>query len=165
MVGAQRRSLSIWPLPLYLRIEDRSSMAHSVEARLPFTDYRLVEHAIRMPDELKYAGGLNKVALRRVAAPLVPHSVVSRVQKLGFPVSANAGARTRLHALCADLAASRAFKERGIYEQGAVQRLLAGGGPVQGTQYVDALFQLAQTELWLSEISRTAMPAETRLRA
>jgi asparagine synthase (glutamine-hydrolysing) len=151
LVEAQRRSLSSSPLPMYLREEDRSSMAHSVEARLPFTDYRLVEHALRMPAELKHAGGLNKIALRRAALNRVPDSVVSKVEKLGFPVGANNKAQLGLHRLCVDLTATQAFRERGIYDLGAVRRLLAGSGEDLKTEQVDALFHLAQTELWLRD--------------
>ena len=117
--AAQRRALGWWPLPMYLRIEDRVSMAHGVEARLPFTDYRLVEHALRMPDRLKFAGGINKVALRRVAAGRVPASVTSRLRKLGFPVG-DTDCRSRLRTLVEPHAHSSAFRERGIYDHAAV---------------------------------------------
>ena len=147
IAGSQRRALAKWPLPMYLRIEDRVSMAHSVEARLPFTDYRLVEHALRMPDSLRFAGGLNKVALRRVAARRVPHSVVSQVRKLGFPVGESDVAARGLHDLCRKLAASRAFRERDLYDHRAVTSLLARAPQARD---VDTLFHLAQTELWLS---------------
>jgi asparagine synthase (glutamine-hydrolysing) len=148
--GAQRRATTRWPLPMYLRIEDRVSMAHSVEARLPFTDYRLVEHAFCMPDSLKFSAGLNKRALRRVAARRVPDSVVARSRKLGFPVSDGMATANGLHALCTRLAASPAFAARGIYDLAGVKELL--GRPPR-TQDVDALFQLAQTELWLNEVN------------
>ena len=151
LVEVQRRSLSNTPLPMYLREEDRSSMAHSVEARLPFTDYRLVEHALRMPAELKHAGGLNKIALRRAAQNRVPNSVVSKVEKLGFPVGANAKAQRGLQHLCIDLASTQAFRERGVYDLGAVQRLFAGSAESLRSDQVDALFHLAQTELWLRD--------------
>ncbi len=150
LAGAQRQSVTTWPLPMYLRIEDRVSMANSVEARLPFTDYRLVEHAFRMPDSLKYTGGLNKRALRQVAARTVPASVTSRVQKLGFPVSDSAATANQLHTLCKTLTESRCFAERGIYDHAAIARLLARSPQAQD---VDSLFRLAQTELWLSGLA------------
>ena len=161
----QRRSLSNSPLPMYLREEDRSSMAHSVEARLPFTDYRLVEHALRMPAELKHAGGLNKIALRRVALNRVPDSVVSKVEKLGFPVGANCQAQLGLHRLCLDLAATQAFRERGVYDLGAVQRLLSGAPEGLKPDQVDALFHLAQTELWLRDQFQAPAAVASRPRA
>jgi asparagine synthase (glutamine-hydrolysing) len=151
--AAQRSSVSRWPLPLYLRIEDRNSMAHSVEARLPFTDYRIVEHALRMPDQLKHAGGLNKIALRKIAARHLPPSVLSRIDKFGFPVSTNATNGRRLHALCSELAASRQFRERGIYSLPAIRKLLADFSGDQPS-HVSAVFDLAQCELWLRGMGR-----------
>jgi asparagine synthase (glutamine-hydrolysing) len=150
LAAMQKRALTDWPLPMYLRIEDRLSMAESVEARLPFTDYRLVELAMRMPDSLKFAGGVNKTALRRVAQGRVPASVTGRMRKLGFPIGHGLQTARGLHRLCTGLAATQAFRERGIYDTGAVARLL---GREAREQDVDTLFHLAQTELWLAGIS------------
>ena len=165
LVEVQRRSLSSCPLPMYLREEDRSSMAHSVEARLPFTDYRLVEHALRMPDELKHAGGLNKIALRRAALKRVPDSVVSRVEKLGFPVGANTETQLGLRRMCVELAATQAFRERGVYDLGAVRQLLSRPAKDLKSEQVDALFHLAQTELWLRDEFHTPAAGAYRQRA
>ncbi len=144
---AQRHSLTDWPLPMYLRLEDHLSMAHSVEARLPFLDHRLVELSMRMPDSLKFAGGVNKRALRRVAQRRVPASVSSRMKKLGFPVSHGLPFARQLHRLCADLTESRQFRERGIYDAEAIARIVARE-PRESD--VDTLFELSQTELWLT---------------
>ncbi|HET7524630.1 MAG TPA: asparagine synthase-related protein, partial [Burkholderiaceae bacterium] len=153
--AAQRRLLQHWPLPMYLRIEDRCSMAHSVEARLPFTDYRLVELAVSMPRELKFARGLNKVALRKAATGRVPDSVTSVSRKLGFPVSIGTRAMADLRTLCGDLVSSRSFGERGIYNVGRARQLLATSAGATSEDPADALFRLAQTELWLRD---TAQP-------
>lgn len=155
--GRLRHAASVSPLPLYLRIEDRVSMAHAVEARLPFTDYRIVEHALRMPDRLRFANGWNKVALRRAAHGLVPASVSRQVRKLGFPVGYTEATVRGLHTLCLQLAANQAFRERGIYNLAAVQALLA---QPPRTQDLDTLFDLAQTELWLLGLRRQPQVAK-----
>lgn len=154
----QRVAATFEPLPMYLRIEDRVSMAHSIEARLPFTDYRLVEHAFRLPDHLRYAGGLNKVALRRVAARRVPASVMARTTKLGFPVGRSSAIAGSLQRLCRDITSTRAFRERGIYDLDGVERLLA-----RSAETVDpyALFHLAQTELWLDSLDQARLAAQS----
>ena len=54
-------------LPSLLRYEDRNSMAFSIETRLPFLDYRLVEFAFSLPDEAKLDGTTTKAILRRSA--------------------------------------------------------------------------------------------------
>jgi asparagine synthase (glutamine-hydrolysing) len=152
--GSLCHAIAETPLPLYLRVEDRSSMCHSVEARLPFTDYRIVEHALRMPDRLRFAQGLNKLALRRAAAARVPNSVSSRVQKFGFPVGNNENVANGIQHLCKELTLNRAFKERGIYDMGFVQQLLKGPPRTQDT---DMLFDLAQMELWLTGLQQQPM--------
>ncbi len=123
-------------------------MANSVEARLPYTDFRLIEHAMRMPDALKFAGGVNKIALRRVAAGRIPESVSARKQKFGFPVSTTLRAGAELHEMCLDLLASDGFRERGIYDVAQVRRLLDNFDVDQPSQ-VDAVFEIVQVELWL----------------
>jgi asparagine synthase (glutamine-hydrolysing) len=135
------------PLPLYLRVEDRVSMAHSVEARLPFVDHRLIEHGLRMPDHLKYDSGLNKVALRAVAAARVPPAVSTNARKFGFPVGLRASTATSLQTLCRELASTRAFRERGVYDMRSVELMLARPATPHDSE---ALFDLAQTELWLA---------------
>lgn len=153
----QRGAMACQPLPMYLRIEDRVSMAHSIEARLPFTDYRLVEHAFRLPDHLRFARGINKVALRRVAARRVPASVMARSTKLGFPVARSNRITGSLLRLCRELASTRSFRERGLYDLKGVEGLLAQ--PAE-TADMYALFHLAQTELWLNGLdhARSVLP-------
>jgi asparagine synthase (glutamine-hydrolysing) len=156
LADSQRRALTWHPLPLYLRIEDRVSMAHSVEARLPFADFRLVEHALRMPDRLRFAHGVNKTALRGVAARRVPASVSAQTRKLGFPVGHGERTAIGLQALCRELAVTQAFRERGLYDARAVSALLARpAAPAD----IDTLFLLAQTELWLSGLTRVGEQA------
>ena len=71
-------------LPSLLRYEDRNSMAWSVESRLPFLDYRLVELSCSMPADAKLHDGWSKYVLRKYAERLVPHPVAWRRSKFGF---------------------------------------------------------------------------------
>src|SRR5207247_555130 len=82
-----RRSVERTPLPHYLRLEDRNSMAHGVEARLPFMDYRLVSLAFRAGVDRKIEGVWNKALLRRSLRGRIPDSVRTRAEKMGFPTS------------------------------------------------------------------------------
>lgn len=154
--GSLRYAVAESPLPMYLRIEDRCSMSHSVEARLPFTDYRIVEHALRMPDRLRIAQGMNKLALRRAAATRVPASVSRRVHKFGFPVGHSERVARNLHGLCKELAQNQAFRERSIYDRAAVQSLLNRAPRAQDT---NSLFDLAQMELWLTGLQSASTKA------
>ncbi len=73
-------------LPTLLRHEDRNSMAHSVESRLPFLDYRLVEFAIRCPTTMKLRDGWTKWILREALRDTLPEKIRLRKTKLGFSV-------------------------------------------------------------------------------
>lgn len=72
-------------LPRWLQMEDRISMSASVESRLPFLDYRLVESIFSMADRLKIRKGVTKFILRHAMAQRLPHSIVSDSQKAFFP--------------------------------------------------------------------------------
>src|SRR5206468_2224631 len=71
-------------LPSLLRYEDRNSMAFSIETRLPFLDYRLVEFAFSLPDDQRLDGTTTKVVLRRALADRIPRPVLERRDKMGF---------------------------------------------------------------------------------
>jgi asparagine synthase (glutamine-hydrolysing) len=71
-------------LPLLLRMEDRSSMAFSIEARVPLLDHKLVEYGVSLPDSLKVRDGWSKYAVRQAVRGIIPESVRLRSSKLGF---------------------------------------------------------------------------------
>lgn len=76
-------------LPTLLRYEDRSSMQHSVEGRLPFLTTELVELALALPeDHLVAADGRCKHVFTEAMRGLVPDSVLDRKDKIGFAVPA-----------------------------------------------------------------------------
>ncbi len=71
-------------LPAVLQYQDRNSMAHSLEARVPFLDHRLVELAFQLPDEWKIHRGDRKRILRDFARPLLPRDIIERRDKKAF---------------------------------------------------------------------------------
>ena len=71
-------------LPALLRYEDRNSMAHSIEARTPFLDYRLVELSFNMPMTHKIHQGWTKRALRDATQGVLPPEIQWRKDKKGF---------------------------------------------------------------------------------
>jgi asparagine synthase (glutamine-hydrolysing) len=73
-----------YSLPHLLRGEDRNSMAHSIEARVPFADYRLVDYVFSLPGIYKIRHGWTKWLLRLAVADLLPPTIVWRTDKLGF---------------------------------------------------------------------------------
>lgn len=71
-------------LPHLLRYEDRNSMRHSIETRLPFLDYRLVELGISLPTKVKIKNGWTKFILRKSVEKILPAKIVWRKNKFGF---------------------------------------------------------------------------------
>jgi asparagine synthase (glutamine-hydrolysing) len=71
-------------LPALLRYEDRNSMAHSLEARVPFLDYRLVEFVGSLPDQWKIRGTTTKYVLRQAMQGILPEGIRTRKDKIGF---------------------------------------------------------------------------------
>lgn len=82
--GMSLAMLSATNLPMLLRWEDRNSMAASIEARVPFLDYRVVELCLGMNDEVKVGGGIAKRVLRHAMRGLVPEQILERKDKMGF---------------------------------------------------------------------------------
>ncbi|HEY6867450.1 MAG TPA: asparagine synthase (glutamine-hydrolyzing) [Candidatus Eisenbacteria bacterium] len=82
-------------LPSLLRYEDRNSMAFSIETRLPFLDYRLVEFVFSLPDACLLEGGTSKAILRRSLADRIPRPVLERRDKMGFETPADVWLRGR----------------------------------------------------------------------
>lgn len=71
-------------LPVQLHWADRDSMAHSIEARAPFLDYRIVEFLLGLPDSFKITGGVTKRILRQAAGDILPAKIRMRMDKMGF---------------------------------------------------------------------------------
>jgi asparagine synthase (glutamine-hydrolysing) len=71
-------------LPALLRYEDRSSMAFSVESRVPYLDHRIAEFCLNLPDELKIHKGWTKYILRKSSEPYLPNDITWRKEKFGF---------------------------------------------------------------------------------
>jgi asparagine synthase (glutamine-hydrolysing) len=71
-------------LPAWLHLEDRISMSQSIEARLPFLDYRMVEFAFTLPNEFKISRGITKRVLREAMRGQLPASILSSTRKVPF---------------------------------------------------------------------------------
>jgi asparagine synthase (glutamine-hydrolysing) len=80
----QRADLYQFSIPMLTHYEDRMSMAHGRETRLPFLDYRVVNLLVQAPPQLKLAQGWTKYILRRALAKEVPAAIIWRKDKQGF---------------------------------------------------------------------------------
>ena len=136
-----------YPLPLYLRIEDRNSMAHSVEARLPFLDYRLVKFAFSLPDDWRVGATKGKILLREAGRGRIPEVVRSRAEKMGFPTPWTRWFREDLYEPIGDLLSTQRMRERGMFNADFVRCALEKHRSGEA-DFAEPLFRIAQFELW-----------------
>ena len=73
-------------LPALLHVEDRMSMAHGLESRVPLLDHPLIEFAATLPADIKFKGGQTKHLLKTACAGVLPAPLLERRDKMGFPV-------------------------------------------------------------------------------
>ncbi len=109
----QMMSTSIQTL---LHFEDRNSMAHSIESRVPFLDYRLVEHAFSLPASFKIRDNLGKYFHRQSLQDIVPGEILQRRDKIGFLTPGEFfWLRGEMKDYVRSVLDSSAFAGRGIY--------------------------------------------------
>jgi asparagine synthase (glutamine-hydrolysing) len=137
-------------LPELLHYEDRNSMAHSLEARVPFLDYRLVELLFSLGSSELIERGRTKAVLRRALGDLLPPVVRDRVDKLGFVTPEAQWLRNGLGELAADVFASREFRERGFVDAAAARRSLERHRSGERTAGFE-LWRALCVELWARE--------------
>jgi asparagine synthase (glutamine-hydrolysing) len=80
----QRLEIESVQLPRLLRYDDRNSMRHAIETRVPFLDHRVVEFAVSIPAEYKIRHGWTKYVLRKAFGDALPREVAWREEKIGF---------------------------------------------------------------------------------
>jgi asparagine synthase (glutamine-hydrolysing) len=150
------------PANLLLR-GDRMTMAHSIELRCPFLDYRLVEMAEReLPMALKTRGLDGKRILKEFARPLLPAAIVER-PKWGFKVPLDEWFRGPLAGVLRDVLFSPRALARGYFREPRLRELV--DAHVAGrVNYEKQLWILLQLELWhLMFVDRTLSPSDSLL--
>jgi asparagine synthase (glutamine-hydrolysing) len=98
----------------FLLMTDRLSMAHSLEARVPFLDHRFVELVSQVPAAIRTKPGDPKYLLKRVIGDLLPHEVLHATKK-GFVIPIELWLRGRLRPLAERLLAPDRLKAQGIF--------------------------------------------------
>jgi asparagine synthase (glutamine-hydrolysing) len=134
---------------LNLAYTDKTSMAATLEVRVPFLNVELVELAARMPVNLKLRGLKRKYILKRAAESLLPRDVVWR-KKAGFGAPVRSWLRGALHPLVEDLLSEETVRRRGLFRPTEVRRIIDAN--LSGREdYNLQVFQLLTLELWQRE--------------
>jgi asparagine synthase (glutamine-hydrolysing) len=102
---------------------DRASMAHSLEARVPFLDPAVTNFAATLPAKHRVRGLRKKVLLRKAVAPLVPSQIV-RGKKRGFSIPAAAWLRGELEPFARETLSADTLRRQGYFRPEAVTALL-----------------------------------------
>lgn len=144
-----------WLVEDLLMKADKMTMAHSLELRVPFLDYRLAEWAARLPSRWKVgpdaAGHLRtKLVLRRFAESRLPASIINR-EKQGFPVPVYGWLHTRLRRWVDELMGGSTMLERWLEPEGIRRQVAAGTRADAPMIERHRLWNLIILELWLRE--------------
>jgi asparagine synthase (glutamine-hydrolysing) len=107
-----------------LTVTDRNAMAHSIEARVPYVDRRIVEFAFRLPDGYKIGDGRRKRILRVLAARYLPKAIVTRVDKIGFGVPVEQWMRADFRAELAFLPDGHVFGHSDLVDRLRLRRYI-----------------------------------------
>jgi asparagine synthase (glutamine-hydrolysing) len=111
-------------LPALLHVEDRMSMAHGVESRVPLVDHAIVDLAASIPARVKFAGGRLKHVLKAACAGDLPPAVLARTNKMGFPTPLVDICRGPARDFVHDIFASASARTRGfVHNDRVVSRL------------------------------------------
>jgi len=157
------------PLDILTKV-DRMSMAHSLEARVPLLDHRLVEFAATIPADLKLHKGRTKHIFKQALKGILPDTIIDR-PKQGFAVPLGRWFRGELNGFVHELLLSPTSRARNIFNPAYIENLLklqARGRPLDSQ-----LWTLISFELWCRTFldqpvalrKRQAAPARGRVEA
>ncbi len=149
-------------IPALLHYEDRNSMAFSIEARVPFLDYRIVEFAMGLAPEFKIRDSWTKWVLRKAAEPKLPPEVTWRRSKLGYPTPAARWLRQpRDRDAVADLLFSGSFLQREIATREALEHYWTRHQSGEA-DHSWLIHRYATTELWYRQFIDRFAPHPAR---
>lgn len=125
---------------------DKTSMAASLEARVPLLDHKLVEFAASLPPYLKVKGLIRKYLLKKVSRAWLPPEIISRKKK-GFPMPMSLWFRKEARSFLRDALSPATLKRRGLFNPTFVEKLISE----HETGFADhgsILWGLLSVELW-----------------
>jgi asparagine synthase (glutamine-hydrolysing) len=134
-------------LPGLLQVEDRVSMAASLESRVPLLDRRIVDLVSKMPAAMKFKGGEMKHLLKKAVKDILPPTIYNRKDKMGFPVPLHIWMKDgEVSEFVREILQSKSAKERGIFNPDKIDLLLNSERP-----FGRALWGLLSLELWFNQ--------------
>jgi len=111
-------------LPALLHVEDRTSMAASIESRVPLLDHRIIEFMATVPDHIKFKNGNLKHLFKGVVENIVPKAIFDRKEKMGFPTPFDKWIKGEARSFIRDILLSDQARQRGIYDMKQVENTI-----------------------------------------
>jgi asparagine synthase (glutamine-hydrolysing) len=130
-------------LPALLHVEDRMSMASSLESRTPLLDYRIAELVASMPAPVKFKNGEAKHILKAAVRRIIPEEILLRKDKMGFPVPLTEWLCGPLKDFVGDILLGETARQRGLYDLSSVEVILN-----QERKFDRRIWGLLNLELW-----------------
>jgi asparagine synthase (glutamine-hydrolysing) len=116
------KSITIYLLPTLLRFEDKNSMRFSIESRVPFLDYRLVECSLSGEAECKIRHGITKYTFREAMKSTLPANIRCRFDKIGFATPEEKWFRSKeVQEFVGEIINSGSFSEREYWDASRVK--------------------------------------------
>ena len=133
-------------LPMLLHWEDRNSMAHGIESRVPFLDHELLELALSLPDEFKIRKGVTKRILKSALRDIMPPEIVARRDKLGFTTPEELWMRENRGNFFGELIASAASDFPSIFNGPGLAKMWQSFR--EGAPYRQIFWRIATFVIW-----------------
>ena len=133
-------------LPALLQVEDRVSMAVSIESRVPLLDRRIIDLISKMPAGMKFKGGELKYLMKRTVKNTIPPEILNRKDKMGFPVPLHIWSKNKVRDFILDTMFSKNAKERNILNTKYIEKLIQSEQP-----FSRGLWGLLSLELWYNQ--------------
>lgn len=155
---ALHSDLTRYSIPQLLRYEDKNSMRWSIESRVPFLDYRLVELAMSLPSGYKIKKGTTKYILRKAMKGLVSERILGRKDKIGFATPDESWMKAPEYARFMErLINSEEFRLRKYWMPEEVKKLHQEHTSGK-KNHEEVLWRIASVELWLKSFIDGAGP-------
>ncbi len=133
-------------LPGLLQVEDRVSMAASIESRVPLLDRKIVDLVSSMPAGMKFRGAEMKYILKKAIKHIVPKEIISRKDKMGFPVPLHIWFKGKTGEHINDLLNTQKCRERGILNHAKINEMIQSE-----REFGRALWGIISLEVWFNQ--------------
>lgn len=130
-------------LPALLQVEDRTSMATSIESRVPLLDHRILEFMATVPEHIKFKNGDTKHLFKSAIKQILPKEIYERKDKMGFPTPFEKWIRNEAREFVSDTLLSNSARQRGIYDIQELERAISNE-----SQFGRVVWGLLSLEIW-----------------